>query len=81
VHGAAKRLRPKFTKVATTFTGFIPIMWATGTASDVWKRIAAPMIGSRPSSAAGHPSEVPRDSDLSHRQGSLMPGRLEFKIS
>lgn len=23
----------------------IPIMWTTGTGSDVWKRIAAPMIG------------------------------------
>ena len=45
VHGAAKRLRPKFMTVATTFIGFFPIMWATGTGSDVWKRIAAPMIG------------------------------------
>jgi Cu(I)/Ag(I) efflux system membrane protein CusA/SilA len=45
VEGAAKRLRPKFMTVATTFIGFIPIMWATGTGSDVWKRIAAPMVG------------------------------------
>jgi Cu(I)/Ag(I) efflux system membrane protein CusA/SilA len=27
------------------FVGLIPIMWATGTGSDVWKRIAAPMVG------------------------------------
>jgi Cu(I)/Ag(I) efflux system membrane protein CusA/SilA len=45
VYGAAKRLRPKFMTVATMFIGFIPIMWATGTGSDVWKRIAAPMVG------------------------------------
>jgi Cu(I)/Ag(I) efflux system membrane protein CusA/SilA len=45
VHGAARRLRPKFMTVATTFIGFIPIMLATGTGSDVWKRMAAPMIG------------------------------------
>ena len=45
VHGSAKRLRPKFMTVATTFMGFFPIMWATGTGSDVWKRIAAPMVG------------------------------------
>jgi Cu(I)/Ag(I) efflux system membrane protein CusA/SilA len=45
VEGAAKRLRPKFMTMATTFVGFIPIMWATGTGSDVWKRIAAPMVG------------------------------------
>jgi Cu(I)/Ag(I) efflux system membrane protein CusA/SilA len=45
VLGAAKRLRPKFMTVATTFIGFFPIMLATGAGSDVWKRIAAPMIG------------------------------------
>jgi Cu(I)/Ag(I) efflux system membrane protein CusA/SilA len=45
VEGAAKRLRPKFMTVATTFVGLLPIMWATGAGSDVWKRIAAPMVG------------------------------------
>jgi AcrB/AcrD/AcrF family len=45
VEGAAKRLRPKFMTVATMFVGLIPIMWATGAESDVWKRIAAPMVG------------------------------------
>ena len=45
VEGAAKRIRPKFMTMATTALGFIPIMLATGTGSDVWKRIAAPMIG------------------------------------
>jgi copper/silver efflux system protein len=45
VEGAAKRLRPKFMTVATMFVGLVPIMWATGTGSDVWKRIAAPMFG------------------------------------
>jgi Cu(I)/Ag(I) efflux system membrane protein CusA/SilA len=45
VTGAAKRLRPKFMTFATTCIGLFPIMWATGTGSDVMKRIAAPMIG------------------------------------
>jgi Cu(I)/Ag(I) efflux system membrane protein CusA/SilA len=45
VEGAARRLRPKFMTVATMFLGLIPIMWSTGTGSDVWKRIAAPMVG------------------------------------
>ena len=45
VHGAAKRLRPKFMTFATTCIGLFPVMWATGTGSDVMKRIAAPMIG------------------------------------
>ena len=41
----AKRLRPKFMTFATTCIGLFPIMWATGTGSDVMKRIAAPMVG------------------------------------
>jgi copper/silver efflux system protein len=43
--GAVNRLRPKFMTVSTLAIGLIPIMWATGTGSDVMKRIAAPMIG------------------------------------
>ncbi len=45
MHGAVKRIRPKFMTVATMFLGLVPIMWATGTGADVMKRIAAPMIG------------------------------------
>ena len=45
VHGAAKRLRPKFMTFATTCIGLFPIMWSTGAGSDVMKRIAAPMVG------------------------------------
>ena len=45
VHGAVKRLRPKFMTVAVMFMGLVPIMWSTGAGSDVMKRIAAPMIG------------------------------------
>ena len=45
VHGAVKRIRPKFMTVATDFIGLVPILWAVGTGSDVMKRIAAPLIG------------------------------------
>lgn len=45
LHGAAKRIRPKFMTVATMFVGLVPIMWSTGTGADVMKRIAAPMVG------------------------------------
>jgi Cu(I)/Ag(I) efflux system membrane protein CusA/SilA len=45
VHGAVKRLRPKVMTVATMFLGLLPIMWASGTGSDVMKRIAAPLVG------------------------------------
>ncbi len=45
VQGAAKRLRPKFMTFCTMCIGLFPIMWSTGTGSDVMKRIAAPMVG------------------------------------
>jgi copper/silver efflux system protein len=45
VQGAAKRLRPKFMTFATMCLGLLPIMWSTGTGSEVMKRIAAPMVG------------------------------------
>jgi Cu(I)/Ag(I) efflux system membrane protein CusA/SilA len=45
MHGAVKRIRPKFMTVAVMFMGLVPIMWSAGTGADVMKRIAAPMIG------------------------------------
>ena len=45
MHGAVKRIRPKFMTVATMFMGLVPIMWSVGSGADVMKRIAAPMIG------------------------------------
>jgi len=45
VQGAAKRLRPKFMTFATMCMGLLPILWSTGTGSEVMKRIAAPMVG------------------------------------
>jgi len=44
-HGAVKRVRPKMMTVTTTIAGLLPIMFGTGTGSDVMKRIAAPMVG------------------------------------
>ena len=45
MHGAVKRIRPKFMTVACMFMGLLPIMWSAGAGADVMKRIAAPMIG------------------------------------
>ena len=44
-NGAVKRIRPKLMTVACMFLGLLPIMWSSGTGSDVMKHIAAPMIG------------------------------------
>ncbi len=45
MHGAVRRIRPKFMTVACMFMGLAPIMWSAGAGADVMKRIAAPMIG------------------------------------
>jgi Cu(I)/Ag(I) efflux system membrane protein CusA/SilA len=45
LHGAVKRIRPKFMTVAVMFMGLLPIMWSTGAGADVMRRIAAPMLG------------------------------------
>jgi len=42
--GAVLRVRPKVMTVATIFAGLIPIMYGTGTGSEIMQRIAAPMI-------------------------------------
>ena len=43
--GAALRLRPKLMTVGTSLIGLLPVLWATGTGSDVMKPIAVPLIG------------------------------------
>jgi Cu(I)/Ag(I) efflux system membrane protein CusA/SilA len=45
VEGALLRLRPKLMTVITVIVGLLPIMWGTGTGSEVMQRIAAPMVG------------------------------------
>jgi Cu(I)/Ag(I) efflux system membrane protein CusA/SilA len=45
LHGAVGRVRPKMMTVCAAFLGLMPIMWSTGTGSDLMKRVAAPMVG------------------------------------
>ena len=45
VEGALLRVRPKLMTVATTILGLSPLLWATGTGSDVMRPIAVPLIG------------------------------------
>jgi Cu(I)/Ag(I) efflux system membrane protein CusA/SilA len=45
MEGAVDRVRPKLMTVTTTIVGLLPILWGTGTGSQVMKRIAAPMVG------------------------------------
>ncbi len=43
--GAVKRIRPKTMTVVSTFTGLLPLLWATGAGADTMRRLAVPMIG------------------------------------
>ena len=43
--GAALRVRPKMMTVVAIIAGLAPIMWSSGTGSEVMKRIATPMVG------------------------------------
>ncbi len=43
--GAVERVRPKMMTVVAIMAGLLPIMWGTGTGSEVMSRIAAPMVG------------------------------------
>jgi len=43
--GAVLRVRPKAMTVAVIIAGLLPIMYGTGTGSEVMQRIAAPMVG------------------------------------
>ena len=52
MHGAVERVRPKIMTVVAIMAGLLPIMWSTGTGSEVMQRIAVPMIGGMLSSAA-----------------------------
>ena len=39
------RVRPKMMTVVAIMAGLLPIMWSTGTGSEVMRRVAAPMVG------------------------------------
>jgi len=45
VEGAALRVRPIAMTVAVIIAGLLPIMWGSGTGSEIMRRIASPMIG------------------------------------
>ncbi|KAB2970670.1 efflux RND transporter permease subunit [Zoogloea sp.] len=45
MEGAVERVRPKMMTVVAIMAGLLPIMWGSGTGSEVMSRIAAPMVG------------------------------------
>src|SRR5437868_937751 len=50
VEGAVERVRPKMMTVTAIVGGLLPLLWSTGTGSEVMQRIAVPMVGGMASS-------------------------------
>jgi Cu(I)/Ag(I) efflux system membrane protein CusA/SilA len=45
IDGAVHRLRPKLMTVCAVLASLVPILWESGSGSDVMKPIAAPIVG------------------------------------
>ena len=70
MEGAVERVRPKMMTVTAIMAGLLPILWGTGTGSEVMSRIAAPMVGGMISSTVLTLAVIPAIYAL------LMQGRI-----
>lgn len=68
--GAVLRVRPKVMTVATIMAGLLPVMWGSGTGSEVMSRIAAPMIGGMVTAPLLSMLVIPALYRLLHRSGA-----------
>jgi len=72
MEGAVERVRPKMMTVTAIMAGLLPILWGTGTGSEVMSRIAAPMVGGMISSTILTLAVIPAIYALvKHRQQRL----------
>jgi Cu(I)/Ag(I) efflux system membrane protein CusA/SilA len=75
VEGAALRIRPIAMTVAVIIAGLLPIMWGSGTGSEVMRRIAAPMVGGMITAPLLSMFVIPAAYLLIHRRRWVAPGR------
>ena len=71
--GAVLRVRPKAMTVAVVMAGLLPILWGSGTGSEVMTRIAAPMVGGMVSAPLLSMLVVPAAWYLLRRRGHPSP--------
>jgi Cu(I)/Ag(I) efflux system membrane protein CusA/SilA len=75
--GAVERVRPKMMTVSAIMAGLLPILFITGTGSEVMRRIAVPMVGGMISSTALTLHVIPAIYALvKQRQDRLLGERL-----
>ncbi|MCX6153552.1 MAG: CusA/CzcA family heavy metal efflux RND transporter [Candidatus Kapabacteria bacterium] len=77
VEGSVLRLRPKLMTVLTAMVGLVPVMWSSGTGSDVMKPLTAPMIGGLLTSAI-HVLVVTPILFVIMKERALKKGKLEL---
>jgi Cu(I)/Ag(I) efflux system membrane protein CusA/SilA len=70
--GAVLRVRPKVMTVAVIIAGLLPILWGSGTGSEVMSRIAAPMVGGMITAPLLSLFVVPAAYSLMRRRGGSM---------
>jgi Cu(I)/Ag(I) efflux system membrane protein CusA/SilA len=75
MHGAVERVRPKMMTVVAIMAGLLPILWSTGTGSEVMRRIAIPMVGGMVSSTLLTLLVIPAIYALV--KGWRLPGQIE----
>jgi copper/silver efflux system protein len=75
--GAVERVRPKMMTVVAIMAGLLPILWSTGTGSEVMQRIAVPMIGGMVSSTLLTLIVIPAIYAL--LKGWTLPGRATVR--
>ncbi len=71
--GAVLRVRPKAMTVAVILAGLVPIVWGSGTGSEVMSRIAAPMLGGMVSAPLLSLFVIPAAFALMRRPSSVSP--------
>jgi Cu(I)/Ag(I) efflux system membrane protein CusA/SilA len=77
--GAVLRVRPKAMTVAVIVAGLLPIMWGSGSGSEVMQRIAAPMLGGMITAPLLSMLVLPAAFLLASRRRGLSPVNAEPK--
>ncbi len=83
INGAVQRLRPKLMTVSVSLFGLVPILWATGTGSDVMLPITIPLIGGVITSTiyvllvTPIIYEMVKERELKHQGKIILPGTHE----
>jgi copper/silver efflux system protein len=82
MEGAVERVRPKMMTVVAIMAGLLPILWSSGTGSEVMSRIAAPMVGGMVSSTVLTLAVIPAIYAMVKqwrlKRGVEVPARLEL---